>query len=69
MRSGYDDYLGADRVIGASCPRVPGREGYPVLFGGQCHERVIDGAACDAEATQRVRQFPGGRTAQEQRRG
>jgi hypothetical protein len=67
--SGYDDYLDADRVIGTSCPSVPGREGYPVLFGGQRHERVIDGAACNAEAAQRVRQFPGGRAAQDQRRG
>jgi hypothetical protein len=58
----------ADCVIGASCPRVPGREGYLVLFGGKCHQRVIDGTACDAEAAQRVRELPAPRVAQEQRR-
>jgi len=55
LRSGYDDYLDTDRVVGASRPGIPGREGYPVLFGGQCHERVIHGAARDAEAAQRSR--------------
>ena len=54
MRSGYDDYLDADRVIGASGPSVQGREGYPVLFGGQCHKRVIDGAAQGAEAVRTI---------------
>ena len=28
-----------------ACPRVPGREGCPVLPGGQRHQRVISGAA------------------------
>jgi hypothetical protein len=36
-RSGYDDHLDADSVICTACARIPGRQGYLALFGGQCH--------------------------------
>lgn len=63
--SGDHDDLDADRVIGALCPRVPGRNRDFMLLGGECHECVIDGATCDAQAAERVRQFPGPRPAQQ----
>ena len=55
-------------LIGALCPRVPGRNRRLMLLGGECYKCVIDGAACDAQAAERVRQFPGPRPAQQQRR-
>jgi len=61
--SGDHDDLHADRVIGALCPRVRGRERDLMLLGGKCDEGVIDGAACDVQAAERVRQFPGPRPA------
>jgi hypothetical protein len=39
-----------------------------MLLGGECYERVIDGATCDTQTAERVRQFPGPRPAQQQRR-
>jgi len=66
VQSGYDDHRDADCVMGAACPRVPGREGCPVLLGGQRHQRVINGAARDAQAAQRVR-LTGARAAQHKR--
>lgn len=38
-----------------------------MLFGGQRHQRVINGAARDAQAAQRVRQLTGARAAQHKR--
>ena len=35
LRSGDGDYRDADGVVGAACPRIPGGEGGPVLFGGR----------------------------------
>ena len=67
-RSGDDDYLDTDCVVSAACPGVSGSQGSPVLLRGQCHERVVDGAACDAEAAERVRQGPGATAAQHQGR-
>ena len=32
-----------------------------MLLGGECYKCVIDGATCDAQAAERVRQFPGPR--------
>ena len=29
-----------------------------MLLGGECYKCVIDGATCDAQAAERVRQFP-----------
>ena len=55
---GYGDNLDADRVVGATGSRVPGSKGCPVLLGGEGHERVVDCAARDAEAAQRVWQLP-----------
>ena len=33
--------------------RAPGRQGCPVLLGGQRHQRVINGAARDAQGRSR----------------
>jgi hypothetical protein len=55
--SGDHDDLDADRVIGALCPRVPGRKRDLMLLGGKCYECVIDGATCETQAAERVRQF------------
>src|SRR6516165_6926214 len=66
--SGDHDDLDADRVVSALCPRVPGRKRHLMLLGGKCYERVIDGTTCDTQTAERVRQFPGPRAAQQQRR-
>jgi aryl-alcohol dehydrogenase-like predicted oxidoreductase len=67
-QSGDGDYRDADGVVGAACPRIPGGEGGPVLFGGQRHQRIVNGTACDAKAAERVRQLTGKRSAQHERR-
>ena len=46
----YKDHLGAYGVVGAACSCIPGREGCPVFLGCQRYQRVIDGAARDAQA-------------------
>ena len=66
---GYDDDLDADRIVGAAGWRVPGSKGCPVLLGGEDHERVVDRAARDAEAAQRVWQLPRAQATKHQRRG
>jgi hypothetical protein len=53
-------------VIGAACPRVPGREGCPCSLAASANQRVINGAAHDAQAAQRVR-LRGARAAQHKR--
>src|SRR6185437_3347806 len=65
--SGDHDDLDADRLIGALCPRVPGRKRHLMLLGGECYKCVIDGATCDAQTAERVRQFPGPRPAQQEK--
>jgi hypothetical protein len=65
----YDDDLDADRIVGATGSRVPGSKGCPVLLGGEGHERVVDCAARDAEAAQRVWQLPRARATKHERRG
>jgi hypothetical protein len=42
-RSGSGDYRDADGVVDAACPRIPGGEGGPVVFGG--HSPGMSGAA------------------------
>lgn len=56
--SGNDNHRHADGVVSATCARVPGCETGVVLFGGQRHQRVIDGAARDTKAAQHVWQLP-----------